>query len=311
VNSVIKHTCINVSAILILPPLYGCGSTPHPDAYWAITILSGIVLLLTWLTFYLYRWRKQITGDKEIVVPEKFWSEYQTQKKKLTHIQDFLAKSATVTDANIVSMAAYMEETKGKLLGGMANQEQSIEDLSATFMALQTALDARDTEIKRHKAGYDQKIFRNFLNRFIRVDCTLSEFISDQEYTQESFEDLQSLLTDALEECGVERFLPTIGDDYRSAEGVADNPRLVSPRCAEDAYKIIEILEPGYWQHTDDARVIIRAAKVRVYGPFDEPKPAEVQASNEPPIAASTGNLNDGDPQSPAKEHENTHMTET
>ena len=40
---------------------------------------------------------------------------------------------------------------------------KNINDMSQTFMTLQTNLDQKDEEIARYKDGYDATIFKNFL----------------------------------------------------------------------------------------------------------------------------------------------------
>jgi hypothetical protein len=68
-------------------------------------------------------------------------------------------------------------------------------------------------------------------------------------------------LNDAFDECGVEQFTPKIGSDYRNAQGVADNPRVVHSNDSVEAFSITEILEAGY-RFRDNPREIIVPARV-------------------------------------------------
>ena len=76
-------------------------------------------------------------------------------------------------------------------------------------------------------------------------------------------------LARTLDECGVERFGPEIGADYRQADGVADNPKVVAPESREDEFKIVEVLEPGYRMRGQEDFEVILASKVRINGAWN------------------------------------------
>ena len=136
-------------------------------------------------------------------------------------------------------------------------------------MTLQKALDERDAEIRRLKAGYDAHIFQKFIGRFIRVDHAIEDFIAMDRFDKDGFEQIRAVLDDALDECGVERFGPEVGADYRQADGVADNPKVVAPESREDEFKIVEVLEPGYRMRGQEGFEVILASKVRINGAWN------------------------------------------
>ena len=139
--------------------------------------------------------------------------------------------------------------------------------MTKTFMTLQDAINLRDSEINRLKTGYDAAIFRRFLRRFIRVDRAVQDFLNDMDGETDNLRSIMDLLKDALDECGVERFNPEIGEDYRAkGDEIADNPKEVPTTNPGQDFQVAEIVESGYrLRGADKSQQIIVPAKVRVY----------------------------------------------
>jgi hypothetical protein len=216
-----------------------------------LIVLSAATLISVAITFYLYRWRRLALANTQMVVPEAFarWI-WNIDKQIATLVRSIMANTRGV-----------------EKWGGSA--EKSIADLVDTFMTLQKALDERDAEIRRLRTGYDAHIFQKFISRFIRVDQAIEDFIGMDKIDKDGFEQIRAVLEDALDECGVERFGPKIGEDYRQADGVADNPKVVAPESRNDEFKIIEVLEPGYRLRLQEGFEVILASKVRINGAWD------------------------------------------
>ncbi len=218
-----------------------------------LLILSSVILLLVFLNFYLYRWRKRVVGDKQIVVPEEFWREF-TKLQKAIKLSTGIVASSNET----------IEYTNNQ-------SEERSKDLMSAFLELQTAINERDAEIKRLKEGYDNKVFKNFLLRFVRVDLMLGEYLSEERVDKKSLEDVKEILEDALDECDVEVFEPNVGEILQETEGVADQPKVIVSESPNDEFKIVEILEPGYRMRLpDDSFEYIKKSKVSVYGKYQE-----------------------------------------
>jgi len=149
------------------------------------------------------------------------------------------------------------------------NTKTLFDDLMESFTVLQTTLDSRDKEIQRLKKGYDSEIFRKFLGRFFRVDKVLSDEINaakkENSNNLESLEDIQNILRDAFEECGVLSFSPKLGGDSRKDFGIADNPKTIPPVNQEDDFVIAEVLEEGFKLETPSGPQCIKKAKVIVF----------------------------------------------
>jgi hypothetical protein len=107
------------------------------------------------------------------------------------------------------------------------------------------------------------------LLRFTIVDQSINDYIKDDstdEVVRDVLEDIQEVMEDALAECSVESFSPEIGGDYRSAEGVADNPKKVDTDDESKHFVIAEVFDEGYRREMDDGGYkIITQAKVSVY----------------------------------------------
>ncbi len=206
-----------------------------------IIILLSLILALsgTWLSFYLYKWRKKVLetaeGNNQIIVPEELWAS-----------RDRIYKDFTDLNKRIY----YLTE--------------QYEDLSSTFLKLNTALDNRDTEIKKLKKGYDQEIYKKFLRRFISTHQAAKDYHENLQSNIE-IEQIYLLLTDALEECEVETFSPNIGSLYKDEEGVDDNPKKETTKNIDDIGKINKINEEGYRIKTPEGYEYVLKAKVTIF----------------------------------------------
>jgi len=212
-------------------------------------MLSIALIISVAVSFYLYRWRKIILANQNLALPEEF------------------VGSITGLNKGVVQLSRAIALHLGDLGKKSSTMEARISDMTETFMTLQDSLDHKDAEIKRLKQGYDKTIFRKYLLRFVRVDQVIEDYKLDKPEFIDELNQIQGILTDALEECEVERFSPALGSDYRKSEGVADSPRVIEPKTDNDiTYNIAEVVEVGYRLALTDGFDIILPAKVKIYG---------------------------------------------
>lgn len=213
----------------------------------AVLIMALTTLVSVSITFYLYRWRRILLSKPELIVPEE-WGRY--------------LENVSIT---VNSLTKTMGKEIYTLSSVTSDGNKKISNMIETFMDLQTALDSKDAEIRRLKNNYDAEIFRRFLLRFIRVDQAVYDFIQLEKCSKEQLLLIKRLIEDALDECGVERFSPEIGADYRVAEGVGDNPKTMIAEDPEDQFKIASILQEGYRLRKTDGFETISPAKVKIF----------------------------------------------
>lgn len=213
----------------------------------ALVVMGIATVLSVAVSFYLYRWRRILLSNPNMIVPEE-WAKHLVGLGK--HIEN-LTKSFTL------GVGALNQQTAGN--------SDRVTNMVETFMTLQKALDERDAEIRRLKKGYDAEVFRKFLYRFIRIDQSIDDFLRSGLSSPENLGQIKRLLEDAFDECGVEAFEPELGSDYRTADGVADNPKTTLSDNPEDAFKIAELLEAGYRLRGGEGYEIIVPAKVCIY----------------------------------------------
>ncbi len=226
--------------------------TTYADAYPISIILSIVLIALSFTTlisvgisFYLYRWRKILLANNNMIVPEEWAKTIQGVGKSLTSfgkgVSEHLSNVANETNNNTVKISNMIE----------------------TYMQLQSALDEKDAEIKRLKTGYDAEIFRKFISRFIRIDQTIDDFINEDGETPDLLQ-LRRLFEDALDECGISKFSPIIGENYRSAKGVSDNPKTILTDDPTKEFLITEVIEAGYQLNNGQENNIIIPSKVKI-----------------------------------------------
>lgn len=174
-----------------------------------------------------------------------------------------------IPSSDIEGHIAQQSQNINELKKDLANLLKTIEDMNQTFLTLRDNLDQKDEELARYKDGYDATIFKNFILRFTRVDKVLKENINDQNFSLGALEDVQIQMEDALAECNIEIFSPSVGDDYQTTEGIADNPKQIETSKKGDNLKIAEIIQPGYRRkipgNEKDDFQIITEAKVAIY----------------------------------------------
>lgn len=151
-----------------------------------------------------------------------------------------------IPSSDINGHIAQQSQNINELKKDLANLLKTIDDMNLTFLTLKDNLDQKDEELARYKDGYDATIFKNFILRFTRVDKVLKENINDQNFSLGALEDVQIQMEDALAECNIEIFSPSVGDDYQTADGIADNPKQIETSKKGDNLKIAEIIQPGY-----------------------------------------------------------------
>jgi len=116
--------------------------------------------------------------------------------------------------------------------------------------------------------GYQKNDFR--VNEHFETigftDENVKEYIEKGSADSEGLEDISIVLEDAFLECGVEAFSPEEGSNYKTAEGVADNPKDINTDDESKNFTIAKVLSEGYKREIGDGSYkIITEAKVSIY----------------------------------------------
>jgi hypothetical protein len=209
-----------------------------------------ISVLATASAFWMYYVKSVMLKDGPALVPEKWGRSI-----------DALALATR-------DMQASSSSGLNKVLHQSNHQSAQADALMKSFLTLQSALDSRDKEIARLKKGYDAVIIKRFLNRFIRVDRALLEIVNErpEDDNAKVMRYLNRLMEDALDECGVERFLPEIGSDFREArESVGEEPRILNTERIDLDFTVASVDSAGYVIRGEENLQVIVPAKVSIY----------------------------------------------
>jgi len=220
------------------------------DAIFVICVLMLISVLATASAFWMYYVKSVMLKDGPALVPEKWGRLIET----LTIATRGIQESSSSGLNNVLNQSNY--------------QSEQADSLMKSFLTLQSALDTRDKEIARLKDGYDAVIIKRFLNRFIRVDRALLEIVNEtpNDDNAKVMRYLNRLMEDALDECGVERFLPEIGSDFREArEGVGEEPRILNTERIDLDFTVASVDSAGYVIRGEENLQVIVPAKVSIY----------------------------------------------
>lgn len=143
---------------------------------------------------------------------------------------------------------------------------EKVEESLQAFLSLRDALDRRDAEIERLQKGYDSISFRRFLIRFVKVFLKLEAALEAKASNDNTY--VLIMFEDALEECGLERFKPSLDLDYRDAGGSVDEEiRRVPAPNPESHYRIAEVDREGFVLKGQDYEEVLLPARVAVFVP--------------------------------------------
>lgn len=174
--------------------------------------------------------------------------------------------------SHVQAIERRLEESERSNMAAIAGLDASnreakhaLERMVQTYLALQPKLDERDREIQRLRAGLDASIFKRYVRRFARADLSVRDRLRVGRTGPESLEAVSALLEDALAECGIERFEPEVGIDFRRAEGVDDSPELVPTEDPSKEFLIAAVRRPGYRFVEGSGDRIVLPAQVAVF----------------------------------------------
>ncbi|XWN36312.1 MAG: hypothetical protein ROO71_10155 [Balneola sp.] len=216
--------------------------------YLITAIALALAFVSSFISFYLYKWRKILLNEEQVFQPEDWVSDVRKVNKSLNELTE-------------------------KIVGGfkfinreLSTNTQSLESMKEMYISLHEALDEKDKEIQRYKKGYDSVIFKKFVFRFIRVEQALVDIINQEEsITETDVKIVERLLEDALLECGVERFIPELGTDSRIIDGLDPIAERVETKNPDEEFKVAEVIKPGYQILEGVTYDIIQPARVKIY----------------------------------------------
>jgi len=220
----------------------------------ALILMSFATIAAIATALYLYRWRQIITSQQALFVPEELIAQLQSLREGLNNNTSITTESVRRNQASFSAV--------DKKQNDVSSLVAQVLDASTTW---QKALDERDAEIRKLKSGYDLEVFRRFIARFARVRIAIDTFSSESPPDPKALVQLSRLLDDAFDECGVEQFRPIVGEDYRSASGVDDNPKKLATSNPDDAYRIAETISPGFRSRLTNETTVLVPARVSVY----------------------------------------------
>ena len=213
-----------------------------------LLLVSLVALISVAVNFYLYRWRRILSGQPHLLMPEEYVGSMERLTGRIDELSSQLHQNVPLIYSEI---------------------QKASRDLLEAFLGLQKDLEDKNQEIKRLKHGYDLGIFHRFLLPFVELDVGLGEFLEEEHATSEDTRKellgTQEMLWETLEECGVEKFSPELGENYAKSEGVADHPKMIPTKSEEEAGKISRVLTESYRVRVADGRYeYIKLAKVEV-----------------------------------------------
>lgn len=173
-------------------------------------------------------------------------------------------QTPVIDDGNSKTLTAFSSMSH-ELLTSQANVQSSLDRMIEIHTALQPKLDERDREIQRLRSGFEASLFKKFIRRFVRIDIGIHDRLKANIPPADSLPNLSRLMADALQECGVERFEPDIGSDYRYVEGVADSPKSIQTNQEDMQFAIAEVVRAGYRFIENGTERIIIPAEVTIY----------------------------------------------
>ena len=217
-------------------------------------VFMGLSLLLAIISLGMAYWMHYVRAiylkDGPALVPEQ-WG------KVINDLARVIGHSGESTSSALSS-----------LVGTSKQQTEKADSLLESFLTLQQAISSRDEEIARLKGGYDAKLYKRFLNKFIRLSQSINEIYGEAKGTPEekNYRYLSRSIAVALEDCGVDTYVPEIDTDYREVGAeVADDPNEIETDDPSKDFMIASVDSPAYIVEGEGERQIIIQSKVTIY----------------------------------------------
>jgi len=224
---------------------------------WMIAILF-LSLLLTAMsltvTFFLYRWRKNIllTGA---MVPEE-WA----------GILKDVVEGADHVASNQITVLKGHEKLGARIHSEMTGLSKDMSDIQQTLMAFQGALDTRDQEISRLKDGYDAAILSKYFSRLVNVMDTASKLSQKEGVGQKEMKNISLMILDLLELGGVEEFAPECGADFADlGDEVVPHKLNIETDDPKKHGKVESVVSKGFRMVSGEKTKILKPSIVQVF----------------------------------------------
>jgi len=208
-----------------------------------ITFLSAAVLLCGGLIVWLFRWRRQLPDGQVSILPE-----------------EIIKLAQALARANMAAVEASAT--------GLARVKSEYAEIQRGFSVFSNAAALKDAEIERLRKGGDRQAYLQFVRRFVRVLRLADSDISEDRglgRDTSALESLRNHLHDALQDCGIEPFSPSAGEDYRDRIDIAEGPRAVGTSDAQQDWKIAKVVHSGFQMRTADTPIVIEPAVVEIF----------------------------------------------
>lgn len=213
-------------------------------------LFAGLAIASFAVAVRLTLWRRALDGGQTSIVPDRLLAAF----------------DGTAADANKAFDAADAAARQASAAAGRIGD--GIERIEASLAIFRDGLNQKDVEIDRLRQVGDAHVFRRFLHRFLRAHDVILEEIADLAASGGDVGPLdaaRAILEDALAECGVFPFEPGIGDDYRTAFGVSENPARTPTDDPDQDFTIAEVRRRGFQLDGADGPEAIRPADVTIF----------------------------------------------
>ena len=223
---------------------------------WPIALIAIVTIAISLGTnFWLYYQRVTLLRDGPALVPEK-WG--------------VLINHLAISVAELNEQASAASKSAGMAL---ENNLAKADSLLESFLTLQTAISQRDKEILRLRSGHDAKVFKRFLNSFIRVSTVLHEIAEEEKQSDQAknYRYLCKRMVHALEDAGVELLTIEENKDYRElGPEVDDDPEIIETSDPQLDFIVQSTVTPAYVIEGEGDLQVLIPAKVRIYRTLEE-----------------------------------------
>lgn len=206
------------------------------------------------IAYQFYRWRRSVE-ETGALVPEA-WADYLMQAVEYS-------KS---TQQSVETLAEVQIKVKNHIEEGLMRSLKSQEETQTSLLTFQSALDKKEQEIDRLKAGYDAKILQKFLSRLVELHQNITELCKREGVGQSEMISVSTMLLDNLENAGVQKFSPAVGTDFSEyGDSVDPGGGMVLTNDHTKHGQIANVISEGYLIRNDHGEIVLRAAKIKYF----------------------------------------------
>lgn len=233
-------------------------------AFWVITLSISVFStgVSIFVAYKFYTWRTKIE-ETGALVPEQWAQHILNLSDAIIKFRDVLENQLQITNEQYQQFLK-SQQTVSSEVHRMAQTLQVTQEMLLKF---QQTIDLKDSEISRLKKGYDNQILRKNILAMVNLHVQTMAILGN-DHENKSLKNIEFLMRDEIENCGVEIRDVPLGEDFAKLSDYVDVVGHTS-NIDSDLVKgqISEVISEIYLMRVEDQLDVLKKAKIKYHLP--------------------------------------------